>query len=134
MLFDVVKFIPKQKVDEESEHWEIFAQALFDDLNTPKALAELNNVCSKIFQLSAASPLDQEIAKLARVFENMLNVLGLSPKLDEFFSDDIRKLALERWEARINKNWKRSDELRDLLKEKGVIVEDTAKSYKLKRI
>ncbi len=124
---------PDKHGEIESDNWASFAYALLDDLNTPKALAELNNVCSRIFQLTAANEFNKELAQLGVVFERMLTVLGLSPH-EESFSDEIREIALERWQARLNKNWKRSDELRDLLKQKGVIVEDTARDYKLKRI
>ena len=55
-------------------------------------------------------------------------------KADEIFSflkdktgipDEIAKLVAKRNEARKDKNWKLSDLLREELKEKGWIVEDT---------
>lgn len=118
---------------EPNNYLEPFVHALLDDLNTPKALAELNNVCSKIFQLTGAKQFNKELGELGRVLDNMLGLLGLSPH-EEDFGEEIRDLASKRWQARLNKDWKRSDEIRDLLKQKGFVVEDTPKDYKLKRI
>ena len=51
----------------------------------------------------------------------------------ELLDDTIEKLIQERNEARKNKNFKRSDEIRDLLKEQGIILEDTAQGTRWKR-
>ena len=40
-------------------------------------------------------------------------------------------MIAERAEARANKDWKKSDELRDKLKEMGIIVEDTSAGQKV---
>ena len=51
----------------------------------------------------------------------------------ELLDDTIEQLIQERNEARKNKNFKRSDEIRDLLKEQGIILEDTAQGTRWKR-
>ena len=51
----------------------------------------------------------------------------------KLLDDTIEKLIQERNEARKNKNFKRSDEIRDLLKEQGIILEDTAQGTRWKR-
>ena len=40
-------------------------------------------------------------------------------------SDEEETFLAQRVEARKNKDFQKSDELRDLLKEKGIVVEDT---------
>ena len=47
--------------------------------------------------------------------------------------EEIAAMVKEREEARKNKNWARSDELRDALKEAGYIVEDTKQGQKVRR-
>ena len=54
-------------------------------------------------------------------------------KVKELLDDTIEQLIQERNEARKNKNFKRSDEIRDLLKEQGIILEDTAQGTRWKR-
>ena len=54
-------------------------------------------------------------------------VLGLLHREEKSeLSDEIKNLLSEREQARKEKNWARSDEIRDCLKEKGIIVKDTA--------
>jgi cysteinyl-tRNA synthetase len=102
-----------------------FIGALSDDLNTPKALAAM-------WELLGSSASAEE--KGSALVEMDL-VLGLG--LDEIIGKpidvpgDVTALAEERELARQNKDWKKSDELRDAIKAKGWIVEDTKTGYQL---
>ena len=60
-------------------------------------------------------------------------VLGLLMKKASDLPADIQALADERVQARKDKNWKRSDELRDQLKELGYTVEDTKEGQKVRK-
>ncbi|MDP8266300.1 MAG: cysteine--tRNA ligase [Candidatus Aceula meridiana] len=99
-----------------------FMAAMDDDFNTPRALAcffemvTLANKAKDNVVLSQANGLIQSLAR---------DVLGLSMDFEEkALATDEEKLLEERAQARKNKDFKRSDELRDILKEKGIIVED----------
>ena len=77
-----------------------------------------------------------EFAKLLLKFDT---VLGL--KIDEETNDtkeeipeEIEQLVEQRKEARKNKDWTKSDELRDLIKEKGYEIKDTKDGVEIKRI
>lgn len=95
-----------------------FQSALEEDLNTPKALAVMWDF------LKSAIPAQEK----ADVLADMDRVLGLG--LAEIIGKpmeipaDVVALAEERQLARQNKDWKKSDELRDAIKEKGWTVED----------
>ncbi len=97
---------------------EPFIEALCDDLNTPRAFAELH-------QLAAAG----EAGKLARA-AGLLGLLQDDPasweaKLAiEVDAAAVEKLVAERLAARKAKNFAESDRLRDLLTEMGVKVMD----------
>jgi len=109
-----------------------FRAALLNDLNTPAALAELNNLCSTIF----GSVANKDLAKLpalAAALDQMFDWLGFAPVLEENWSDDILELARARDAARKAKQWAKSDELRAALKDKGVLVEDTASGFRLRK-
>ena len=102
-----------------------FIEALVDDLNTPKALGILFNFLKKLNRKIDNDKLTDE--------ESSHGILFLK-KADEVFSflkdktvipNKIAKLVAIRHEARKDKNWKLSDLLREELKEKGWIVEDT---------
>ena len=102
-----------------------FIEALVDDLNTPKALGILFNFLKELNRKIDNDKLTDE--------ESSKGILFLK-KADEVFSflkdktvipNKIAKLVAIRHEARKDKNWKLSDLLREKLKEKGWIVEDT---------
>lgn len=104
-----------------------FINEINDDLNIPNAMA----VVWKIIKDSRKS---KQFRELLVDFDK---VLGL--KLDEVKAKEeevpleVSKLVEERQQARSQKNWKLSDELRDKIKDLGYVVEDTAQGVKVKR-
>ena len=46
---------------------------------------------------------------------------------------EVKELAEKRLEARNQKDWELSDKLRDEIKQKGYLVEDTKEGYRLKK-
>ena len=96
-----------------------FAAALADDLNTPQALAVVWEVVR-----SDLAP-EQKWALLAD-FDQVLGLDLANAELAEAEADEeIDALIRERNEARASKNFARADEIRDLLQERGIILEDS---------
>ena len=54
-------------------------------------------------------------------------------KQEALLDDYIQALIDERLEARKAKNFARSDEIRDLLKEQGIVLEDTPQGTRWRR-
>lgn len=108
-----------------------FMQAMDDDFNTPKALAALfsliNDTNTYIDQNSSEGNYLGVIYHAVDMLENYgRNIFGLFLKeKDQTITAELQALINERKEARLLKNFKKSDELRDLLKTKGVLVEDS---------
>ncbi len=64
----------------------------------------------------------------------MCDVLGIIiEKKEEILDSDIEALIAERQAARKEKNFARADEIRDMLLEQGIILEDTREGVKWKR-
>ena len=64
-----------------------------------------------------------------------LNVfLGILDEDTIKISKEIIELAEKRLNARNEKNWKEADKLRELIKTKGFLIEDTETSYKFKKL
>jgi len=62
------------------------------------------------------------------------DILGIVPEQrEEMLDEDIERLIAERSEARRLKNWKRADEIRDLLLAKGIVLEDTPQGVRWRR-
>jgi cysteinyl-tRNA synthetase len=107
-----------------------FIQAMDDDFNTPKALAALFNLINDTNMYIDQNSDDLNylgvIYHAVDVLENLArNIFGLFlQEKEKELSAELKALLEKRVRARESKNFKRSDELRVLLKEKGVAVED----------
>ncbi len=114
---------------------EKFKKAMEDDLNTPLALSVLYEFITETNKLIAKNKLGGDDAKnIFSLWEKMNKVFGLvitEEKLE--IPDEIKKLAGEREIARKNKNFKKADEIRKKIEEKGFIVEDVKEGHKIKK-
>lgn len=105
---------------------ESFKAHMGDDLNTPDAFSDM-------FALSkfANSAFDENstkgsIEEALRLFGEFTEVLGVLQDDEEAGLDsEVKELMKQRDEARKNKDYKLSDEIRDRLTEMGYIVKDT---------
>ncbi len=117
-----------KKAGSVSVKWkEKFISAINDDLNMPQAVAVLNEMLK-----SDISPAD----KLATTID-FDKVLGL--KLNEVnksieIPSGVKKLIDERKKAREDKNWKKSDELRDKIMSLGYEVKDSPSGQEIRII
>jgi cysteinyl-tRNA synthetase len=112
-----------------------FEAAMDDDLNTAVALAAIHNLVREINIILAKDSLlaDDQAAVLdaVRRFDDVLGIFGAEEM--EMLDADIESLINERQEARRNRDFARSDEIRDLLASKGIILEDTKDGLRWKR-
>jgi len=106
---------------------EAFKDALADDFNTPKAMAE-------VFELVGEANRD-EVPGAATAIVAMLDLVGLailSRPLEGGEADgDAAELMAERQEARAAKDFARADQIRDELAEMGYEVRDSADGPRL---
>ena len=111
-----------------AEYEENFLKAINNDLDTPKALSVLHDL------IKSKYPPRCKLATLYKIDK----VLGLDfEKVAQEASkvpEEVRKLVKEREKAREKKDFKESDNLRSLIKEKGYEVVDTEKGPRLKKI
>ena len=111
---------------------EQFNTAMDDDLNTADAISALFDLArfsnSNITVETPLAVFDAAIAKL----RELGGVLGiLDKKQEDTVSDEVKALLEKRKEARQNKDWALSDQIRDELKAMGVEVLDTRQGMKL---
>ncbi|MFP4375109.1 MAG: cysteine--tRNA ligase, partial [Spirochaetaceae bacterium] len=121
----------KRLGEQASSRLAAFEEHLGDDLNVPRCLADLWGVV-KDDELTPSEKLDL-IARMDRVFG--LDLLEAQASTDtSLLEEDIRTLVEERTEARKNKNFARADEIRDMLAERGIILEDTPDGTRWKKL
>ncbi len=108
--------------------------ALDEDLNVSAAWAAVFDWVRETNRLLASGQLTPPLAASAlAAWEQVDSVLGLGRKGGVEAPPEIQALLEERQAARKAKDFKRSDAVRDELKTKGWIIEDTPKGPKLKR-
>ena len=112
---------------------EKFNAAMEDDLNTADALGALFELVREVFKLPQSGVSRQAIAYGKAKMHAMTGVLGLLMKQTDDVSPEVQAMVEERAAARQNKNWKRSDELRDAIKAAGYILEDTPAGQKVRK-
>ncbi len=106
-----------------------FEEDITNDLNTPKALADLWNL------LKDGSVDEREKLATALRMDRILGLRLKDAKLPEVEVDEeIKALIEERNRARANKDFKRADEIRDNLKKRGIILEDTPEGVRIRRV
>ena len=112
-----------------------FEDAMEDDLNTADAISvifELVKFANTNVKTSVTSKAFAQ--KLYDTMKQLMDILGIDIKEQEVLLDEeIENLIEERQAARKAKNFARADEIRDLLTEKGIILEDTREGVRWKR-
>ena len=108
-----------------------FEDAMNDDFNTPEALAVLFDLAREINRGGVSTPAQVELLK---ELGSTLGILQQNPEAflqrtnagagDEISAEEVEQLIIDRKNARADKNWGRADEIRDLLIEKGVVLDD----------
>jgi cysteinyl-tRNA synthetase len=102
--------------DNQPDITDSILESLQNDLNSPKALAQIDAYFDAVDQTSAMPNRDTLLA--------IRDLLGID-LLDDDITDEQKQLIKDRKDAREAKDWAKSDELRDKLKEQGIEVKDT---------
>lgn len=110
-----------KKIDKNiiSKYEEQFLDAINDDMNMPVAI-------SIVWEIAKEKEKSNDFYELIKKFDSVLSLdLDKNDKEDINIPEDIKLILNERKDARENKDFAKSDELRDKLKELGYIVKDT---------
>ncbi len=131
-IFDEFEFNEFNESDPIDDYYNLFLKDLYDDLNTPKAMATLN-----IFFENFRKKKEKKI--LASIFR-CLKLLGINLKnieKNKIVNDEQKKiidqLILEREIARKAKNFSKADEIRKKLEKMDIIIEDSVGITKWKK-
>ncbi|OJG94433.1 cysteinyl-tRNA synthetase [Enterococcus thailandicus] len=111
-----------------------FIQEMDDDFNAANGITVVYELAkwlnTYLEQEQVSLPvLDQAIT----LYAQWLAIFGIFFTSEALLDEDIEQLIEERNQARQAKNFARSDEIRDLFKEKGIILEDTPQGTRWRR-
>lgn len=130
-FLDVVKTEELQEgekafVDTLNSYRQKFIEKMDDDFNTADGIAVIFDLIRDI-NINVSADSSKEIVKLSldliRELGSPLGILQKSTKVS--LEEEIEKLIEERQKARKEKNWALADKIRDDLKARGIILEDT---------
>lgn len=130
--------VQKNETDEENKaklalHRDKFVEAMDDDLNTADAIAAVFELARDInTQLSPANSPSKDLCGFCLdLFDELNGVLGLvTVKKEQSLDEEIEALIAQRTQARKDKDWVTADKIRDELKARHVILEDTPQGIK----
>ncbi len=110
-----------------------FDDAMDDDMNTADALGAIFELV-KDANVTIGQGASREAAGAAiKSLESICDVLGILSKKEEELPAEIAALVKERAEARKNKDWAKSDELRNRIIQAGYVLEDTKQGQKVRK-
>lgn len=110
-----------------------FVEAMEDDLNTADAIAAVFELVKDInvHTAPAAAPTKGTCEQAMALFEELTGVLGLVYENgDQEDTGEIEALIEARAKARAEKNWAEADRIRDEIKNRGIVLEDTPQGVK----
>lgn len=119
----------RRKLEEHQDH---FIEAMEDDLNTADAVSALFDLAKDInTNLNAGTAPSKHLCTFALdLFNELSGVLGLLYRENNTADEEIEHLIAERTKARETKNWAAADKIRDELKARHVVLEDTPQGVK----
>ncbi|MGX7245780.1 cysteine--tRNA ligase [Enterococcus quebecensis] len=120
---------------QELEELEIrFTTEMDDDFNAANGITIVYELAKWLNQYSEQEKVSAiVIEKAIEKFTQWLSIFGIFFLSEELLDDAIDQLIEERNQARANRDFARSDEIRDLLKDKGITLEDTAQGTRWRR-
>lgn len=126
----------KEKLASLDKYRQKFIDAMEDDLNTADAISavfELIKDINTFVKDGASKGFAEGCLGVLKELTGVLGLLMVEPKEDGV-DEELQKLIDERQAARKAKNFARADEIRDMLKAQGIVLEDTPQGVKVVRL
>lgn len=144
-FYSLIKKAEAAFPDENGKATEIdkkFDEAMSDDFNTALALSDLFGYFKEAARLTESG--DPRARQITNQIKETYALLGLFKKpakeylakyaKGEEIPAEVKAVAEERWNARLNKDWAKSDDLREKLKSLGYAVKDGKEGYQLTKL
>lgn len=113
-----------------------FTAAMDDDFQTQNGITVLYEMIRDLNVLIQEEEVSQNVLEsFLNTLKELLAIFGLEnlAQAEELLDEEVDALIQERETARAEKNFERADEIRDQLKEEGILLEDTAQGIRWKR-
>ena len=126
-LYEIFLSLPSGDGSVVKEYKDELMECMDDDLSTPRALA----LMWKLVHDAKVTDADRRATLIA--FDQIFG-FGLDKLEKDIIPENIVELVKEREIARVNKDWAKSDEIRDKITNLGYEVKDSDTGYKISKI
>lgn len=134
LLRDFVSSDEQQVITEAEALNTKYMDAMEDDFNTADAIAAIFELVKLANTNCSAGSSKEFVQNLHDNIANLCQILGIDSEQEEELLDaEIEKLIEDRQTARKNKDFAMADQIRNLLLEKGIVLEDTREGVRWKR-
>lgn len=121
-------------LEESGRFVEKFEASMDDDFNTADGISAVFELVKYINTKTDETSSRELAEQLYQRMEQLCGILGIIlEEKEEILDEEIEQLIAERQAARKEKNFARADEIRGILLEQGIILEDTREGVKWKR-
>ncbi|MER2041563.1 MAG: cysteine--tRNA ligase [Desemzia incerta] len=111
-----------------------FIREMDDDFNAANGITVVYELAKTMNIYSEQAEVSKVVLEAMReLMSELLQVFGITFEEETLLDEKIEQLIIERNEARAAKNFQRSDEIRDLLKAEGIILDDTPQGTRWRR-
>ncbi|MBE9911988.1 cysteine--tRNA ligase, partial [Enterococcus mundtii] len=111
-----------------------FIKEMDDDFNAANGITVVYELAKWINTYLEQPTVSKTIlSKSEALFTQWLSIFGILFTTAEMLDEEIEQLIEERTQARKNRDFARSDEIRDQLKEKGILLDDTPQGTRWRR-
>lgn len=111
-----------------------FIHEMDDDFNAANGITVVYELAKTMNIYSEQAEVSKVVLEaMLELMSELLQVFGITFEEETLLDEKIEQLIVERNEARAAKNFQRSDEIRDLLKAEGIILDDTPQGTRWKR-
>lgn len=112
-----------------------FIQEMDDDFNTANAISVLFDIAKSANLYLQKEQTDEEVLDAyADLLKELTGVLGLEIEAaKELLDEEIEMKIKEREQARKDRHFQKADQIRDELKDRGIVLEDTSQGTRWKR-
>jgi cysteinyl-tRNA synthetase len=125
----------KAYLDSLNKHRDKYIERMDDDFNTADAITSIFDLIKDINTNISAISSKEAITKALELIRELGGPLGMLQKSTKIsLEDEIEQLVEQRQQARKNRDWALADKIRDELKERGIVLEDTPQGVRWKKL
>lgn len=127
--------VDKDSLSYLAEVEEKFQVAMDDDFNVANGLTVIYEFVKWMNHYNnSVNVTEKVVTEALALLERLTAIFGIILTTDtDLLDSDVDQLIKERDQARLDRNFSRSDEIRDLLKEQGIVLEDTPQGTRWRR-